>query len=91
MSSPSRRRSASSPARLLGPIALPLALVVGAAACGSGEEVPGLTEAGVPVDDSAGSALPEVTVLDLASGEDVRLASYVPADRPVLVWMWAPF
>jgi len=37
-----------------------------------------------------GSAIPDVTVLDVASGGEFALGSVVPSDRPVLVWFWAP-
>lgn len=38
-----------------------------------------------------GSALPAVDVVDVTSGETVALASLLPADKPTLLWMWAPF
>lgn len=34
--------------------------------------------------------LPEVTVIDVASGESLVMASLAPADRPILVWTYAP-
>lgn len=34
--------------------------------------------------------LPASTVVDVFSGEDVVLASFAPADRPIFVWVWAP-
>jgi hypothetical protein len=36
------------------------------------------------------SPLPTVDVVNVASGETVALASLLPADKPLLVWMWAP-
>ncbi|HEX5616733.1 MAG TPA: hypothetical protein VFZ83_16405 [Acidimicrobiia bacterium] len=36
------------------------------------------------------SPLPVVDVLDVATGETVALAERLPADRPLLVWFWAP-
>ena len=36
------------------------------------------------------SAIPQVTVLDVPSGDEFALGSIVPSDRPVLVWFWAP-
>ncbi len=36
------------------------------------------------------SPLPAVDVLDVATGETVNFASLIPADRPVLLWFWAP-
>lgn len=35
-------------------------------------------------------ALPDVTVQDVTAGTQVSLASLLPADRPILLWMWAP-
>ena len=34
--------------------------------------------------------IPQVTVLDVATGDEVALASLAPSDRPILLWMWAP-
>ena len=34
--------------------------------------------------------LPDVSVQDVAAGTQVNLASLLPADRPILLWMWAP-
>ena len=36
------------------------------------------------------SPLPDVTVRDAATGQPVALAAQLPADRPLLVWFWAP-
>lgn len=36
------------------------------------------------------SAVPDVQVMDLASGKEFALASVVPSDKPVLVWFWTP-
>ena len=34
--------------------------------------------------------LPEVTVVNVVSGESLVLSSLAPADRPILAWFWAP-
>ena len=34
--------------------------------------------------------LPDVSVQDVGAGAQVNLASLLPADRPILLWMWAP-
>ena len=34
--------------------------------------------------------LPAVEVVDLATGENVLLSSFAPADRPIVLWFWAP-
>jgi hypothetical protein len=39
---------------------------------------------------SAASPLPAVTVRNVSTGEWVRLADFLPAERPVLLWFWAP-
>jgi hypothetical protein len=39
---------------------------------------------------AAASVLPAIEVLDVASGTSVDLGSLVPADRPTLLWFWAP-
>ncbi len=42
-------------------------------------------------DDAAGpNELPDVTIIDVASGEEVSLASYAPAETPIVLWFWAP-
>lgn len=50
---------------------------------------------GTPTDSTTAppvgvSPLPAVDVRDVASGETVALAELLPADRPLLVWFWAP-
>lgn len=49
----------------------------------TGPEAPGGASEGT-------SAIPDLTVLDVASGGEFALGSLIPADRPVLVWFWAP-
>jgi hypothetical protein len=39
---------------------------------------------------SAESALPAVPVWDVGEREWVQLADVLPAEKPVLVWFWAP-
>jgi hypothetical protein len=34
--------------------------------------------------------LPPVTVWDVSGKEWVQLANFLPAEKPVLVWFWAP-
>jgi hypothetical protein len=34
--------------------------------------------------------LPDVLVHDVTAGTQVSLSSLLPADRPILLWMWAP-
>lgn len=36
------------------------------------------------------SPLPEVDVLDVATGDTVQFAGLLPADRALLFWFWAP-
>ena len=42
------------------------------------------------VDPPAESVIPEVDVVDLATGDTINLASFAPSDRPILLWFWAP-
>ena len=84
---PRRRRTAAAGIALAGALAL--------SACGGG----GDSSAGpATARDSSGtdaaaegaSPLPAVNVVDVISGETVALDSLLPADKPTLVWMWAP-
>lgn len=34
--------------------------------------------------------LPDVTVVDVYTGDEVGLASFAPTDKPIVVWFWAP-
>ncbi len=54
----------------------------------AGDDAPP-TEAAEPA-AAVDSVLPDVDVVDLATGETVNLASFAPADRPILLWFWAP-
>jgi len=45
----------------------------------------------LPVDTvSANGPLPHVTVRDLTQNRWVQFANFLPADKPVLIWFWAP-
>lgn len=35
--------------------------------------------------------LPAVSVADLGTGQDVSLRTLTAADKPLLVWFWAPY
>lgn len=37
------------------------------------------------------SIVPDVTVVDLATGQEVALPATVATDKPTLLWMWAPY
>ncbi len=41
-------------------------------------------------DPSRPPLLPPVTVWDVGAKEWVQLADFLPAERPLLVWFWAP-
>ncbi len=47
-----------------------------------------------PAPESAAPApasdLPSVEVVDVATGATVNLASFAPADKPLVLWFWAP-
>jgi hypothetical protein len=34
--------------------------------------------------------LPNVNVIDIATGDEVLLSSYAPAATPIVLWFWAP-
>lgn len=36
------------------------------------------------------SDLPSVELVDVATGATVNLASFAPADQPLVLWFWAP-
>jgi hypothetical protein len=55
---------------------------------GASRDVPG--EQRRPDAGAAEKVLPSVPVLDVASGGTVDLAGLIPADRPTLLWFWAP-
>jgi hypothetical protein len=38
----------------------------------------------------AESPLPSVEVLDVATGDTIDFADFLPSDTPVLFWFWAP-
>ncbi|MYJ31703.1 MAG: hypothetical protein F4067_03760 [Acidimicrobiia bacterium] len=45
------------------------------------------TESAAPAPESD---LPSVELVDIATGATVNLASFAPADRPLVLWFWAP-
>ncbi|MCY3662606.1 MAG: hypothetical protein OXH28_07245 [bacterium] len=69
-----------------------------AAACAGSEPSPVSTPPAAPPADPAPAPapgdpvndLPEVTVVNVVSGESIVLSSLAPADRPILAWFWAP-
>lgn len=84
-------------------LGLVVATAFGSVACGSGAgEGAAGTAAGsassvsatmaddTPPAERASSPLPTIDVTDVTTGEPVDLAGLLPADQPVLVWMWAP-
>lgn len=75
-----------------GAAAAPTTTVAPADEAGNGADSPPSTTT-APADDTepvTPSPLPVVDVHDLETGELVPLAAELPADRPVLVWFWAP-
>jgi hypothetical protein len=44
----------------------------------------------VPATVTEPSPLPAVEVRDLGTGASTDLAGLLPADRPLLMWFWAP-
>ncbi len=43
-----------------------------------------------PAEPAGENQLPDVEVVDLATGDNVLLSSFAPADRPIVLWFWAP-
>ena len=43
-----------------------------------------------PADPPPASDLPSVDVVNVATGATVNLASFAPADQPLVLWFWAP-
>ncbi len=43
-----------------------------------------------PAADTAANQLPDVVVDDVGAGNKVNLRNAAPADRPILLWMYAP-
>ena len=43
-----------------------------------------------PAADIAANQLPDVVVDDVGAGNKVNLRNVVPADTPILLWMYAP-
>lgn len=43
-----------------------------------------------PASDFAENILPKIQVDDIRRGTKINLANIFPAERPVLLWMWAP-
>ena len=65
---------------------------VGAAACGSSSSTATGTASG-PAGATATTtdAVPDASVVELASGRTVSLSSALVGDLPTLVWFWAPY
>jgi len=73
--------------------ALAVAVIALATACGGAPEAsvdPGVRP-DLPVANAVSADfLPVVTVWDVGEKEWIQLADFLPADKPVLVWFWAP-
>ncbi|NNC73910.1 MAG: hypothetical protein HKN93_00215 [Acidimicrobiia bacterium] len=67
---------------------LALAIILGfvTAACGDGTN----SDTGAPQVVAGVGALPAVEVLDVATSDTVDVSTLLPADKPLLVWFWAP-
>lgn len=60
------------------------------AATGVSPTISGPAPPAAPAGDRSASILPSVEMSDVARGTTVDLASLIPAQRPVLLWFWAP-
>ncbi len=80
--------------RRLAALAAGTILIVAACGDGDGSSVtaPSSTSSPAAADPPAEvvEPLPDVSVQDVGAGTQVNLASLLPADRPILLWMWAP-
>jgi len=77
------------PTRLL--LAIMLAATLLGAACSSDSSVETGARPDLPRSSgTAKSPLPEVAVWDVGAAEWVQFADLVPAEKPVVLWFWAP-
>jgi hypothetical protein len=72
------------------------------AACGGDDESTSQSSVGTEVpappdevgldaaSDTAANQLPDVVVDNVTLGNKVNLRNAAPADKPILLWMWAP-
>lgn len=81
-------RTTTRRAALLATAAFTLAACGGSTTSAAAEDPSGST----PSEITAGtvSPLPMIDVRNVVTEETVALADLVPADKPTLLWMWAP-
>lgn len=84
----------------LGAAAFASALLL--AACGGGDSADSADPSGStlapapdeteldPAADMVANQLPDVVVDDIGRGNKVNVRNLAPADKPILLWMWAP-
>ena len=74
--------------------ALFVAAAVGLAGCGADTATQGgaasSTASASDSTSAANSVVPNVDLVDVATGQTVSLRSKVATDKPTLLWMWAP-
>lgn len=73
--------------------AVVMATAVFATACGGPPAAsvdPGERPALAVTNAASLQLLPEVTVWDIGAKDWVQFANFLPADKPLLVWFWAP-
>jgi ferric-dicitrate binding protein FerR (iron transport regulator) len=65
--------------------------MIGAGCAGTGTTAgEDRSETTASANTATAAGLPEVDVLDVADGSTVQLGSLLPAEKPLLVWFWAP-
>ncbi len=82
------------PAKALASATVALGLFAGACSGASTTDVASSTTGDTPTEApslSGESDLPDVEMINLNTGESVQLASYAPADKPIVLWFWAPY
>lgn len=70
--------------------ALLIAGALALAACGGDGDAGNTAPAAKPEAGASAGPLPAITVQDVTADRPVALNSFIPSDRPTLLWFWAP-
>lgn len=76
--------------RVLALVAAIVATSVFTAGCGGGSTPVGSDPGSELGSAPADSGYPDVTVVDVSTGDEIALRAAVTYDRPVVLWFWAP-
>ncbi|MGH8999679.1 MAG: hypothetical protein ACRDY7_09845 [Acidimicrobiia bacterium] len=69
-------------------VAVTVLLALGGGCGGGDDDDDG--QAAAPATPGGPGEVPEASMRDVSTGEELELASLVPAERPILFWFWAP-